>query len=495
MKYRATLGPTGDGLEALAEYVRELPEGGRNNNLYWAAIRAAEEDHQPDDIHALLLDAALAAGLTKVESARTIRSGLAYATRKDLWATREEGSGARDLRGFSVPSADDLTERVRRDFPDWPADWPTDDEHWRLYWAEHPESEREDADLFAAFPTVSSLIETWDPAKDAFTVERLLRPGYRCLIAAYEGVGKTYLAMQLALHFAYPYEAGAAFGEFDVNEALSVLYVDMEVGTGEALRRLQALARELSVNLDNDAENLRLLTLDDRTLSLKDKDDLAFLAMATDAVHGQTGRKVVLFLDSTDSLYGKELWGAGAEPYDEAIRYLMTGRREWLIVVTLVHTVKKPREQKGTYRVDLQDVLGNVTRQADSVLILDAKDDLTMVASVSKRPGRSRGILQRDKDGVTWRWTKDVGSTDFADGWKVPLDKVLAAIDSSASASGIFTQYGVTKRLEQLGTKVDKNTVGGYLKALVTQGRAAAVTDGNGYYMLEWGEKAEERGL
>jgi hypothetical protein len=304
-------------------------------------------------------------------------------------------------------------------------------------------------------------------------------------VAAYEGVGKTYVALQLALHFAYPFEAGAAFGEFEVNEPLSVLYVDMEVGTGEALRRLKALAKELSVNLGNDTDNLRLLTLDDRTLSLKSKDDLAFLAMAADAVHGRTERKVVLFLDSTDSLYGKELWGAGAEPYDEAIRCLMQGRREWLIIVTLVHTVKKPREQKGTYKVDLQDVLGNVTRQADAVLILDARDDLSMLASISKRPGRSRGVMQRDKDGVAWRWTKDLNSNEFADTWKVPLDVVLKTCEDVAGADGVFTAYKVTKRLEAVGRKVDKNTVGGYLRQLAGAGRAAQTTDESGWYLTE----------
>lgn len=468
---------TRTGLSYLASEVATTAEGNRNHKLYWAAIRAAEEDYQPDDIHSGLLDAARQAGLPKIEAARTIRSGLAYATRHDLWATRRSD-------GIGLPTDADLEAFTRSNLPDWPVDWPTDDEHWSMYWAAHPEGEREDAELFGAFPTVSSLIETWDPSKDEFTVERLLRPGYRCLLAAYEGVGKTYVALQLALHFAYPYEAGAAFGEFEVNEPLTVLYVDGEVGTGEALRRLKALARDLNVQLANDTESLRLMTLDNRTVNLRAKDDLALLAVAADAAHAQTGRKVVLFLDSADSLYGKTLWGSDAEPFDEAIRFLMTGRREWLITITLVHTVKKPRDQKTSYRVDLQDVLGNVTRQADMVLILDSKDETSMLATVAKRPGRSRGVLQRDADSNAWRWTKDIGA-DLGQTWKVPLEFVMVAINSasSAKADGVFTQYAVTKKLEAMGRTVDKNTVGSYLKQLAAAGRVMKAENDSGYYV------------
>lgn len=276
----------------------------------------------------------------------------------------------------------------------------------------------------APMARVSDLMGSWDPALDAFTVERLLRPGYRCLVAAYEATGKTYVALQMALSFVYPAQAGPVFGEFEVNEPLSVLYVDGEIGTGESLRRLRALAAELNVDL-SESDYLRLVTLDQRTLSLKDDDDVAYLARQAD--HQRKAfpdRKVVLMLDSADSLWGKGLWGSDAEAYDAAIKRLMDGRRDWLIVIVLVHTVKKPREQKASYKVDLQDVLGNVTRQADVVILLDTNgNELSLRAGVYKRPGRSQGILQRDEGAHAWRWTVELKPED--PDWPFKTDRNL----------------------------------------------------------------------
>jgi hypothetical protein len=281
----------------------------------------------------------------------------------------------------------------------------------------------------APMARVSDLMASWDPALDAFTVERLLRPGYRALLAAYESTGKTYVALQMALSFVYPEQAGPVFGEFDVNEPLSVLYVDGEIGTGESLRRLRALAAELHVNL-SDSDYLRLVTLDQRSLSLKEPDDVAYLTRQADQQRKAfPDRRVVLMLDSTDSLWGKGLWGEGAEAFDAVIRKVMDGRRDWLIVMVLVHTVKKPRDQKASYKVDLQDVLGNVTRQADVVILLDTNgNEFSLRAGVHKRPGRSQGILQRDEGGHAWRWTVELKNEDGDWPFKTPRNLVVQAL-------------------------------------------------------------------
>jgi hypothetical protein len=59
----------GDGA-ALAAWVASQPEGNRNAGLFWAACRAAECGHDP----ALLLPAAVQAGLPEAEAQRTIAS-------------------------------------------------------------------------------------------------------------------------------------------------------------------------------------------------------------------------------------------------------------------------------------------------------------------------------------------------------------------------------------------------------------------------------------
>jgi hypothetical protein len=55
---------------ALARWVAELPEGNRNNGLFWAACRVAESGLDPAD----LLPAAVTAGLSEAEALRTINS-------------------------------------------------------------------------------------------------------------------------------------------------------------------------------------------------------------------------------------------------------------------------------------------------------------------------------------------------------------------------------------------------------------------------------------
>ena len=72
--------PSGRSLDALARVVREAAEGERNRLLYWSSCRAGEHVRagrmDAETATATLRDAALAAGLSELETDRTIRSGL-----------------------------------------------------------------------------------------------------------------------------------------------------------------------------------------------------------------------------------------------------------------------------------------------------------------------------------------------------------------------------------------------------------------------------------
>lgn len=65
-------------LDALACAVRDEPEGNRNSLLFWAACRAIEDGIRADIAEAVLLRAALAAGLPDAESRATLDSALKH---------------------------------------------------------------------------------------------------------------------------------------------------------------------------------------------------------------------------------------------------------------------------------------------------------------------------------------------------------------------------------------------------------------------------------
>ena len=60
--------------DRLAAWVASRPEGARNQGLFWAACRMAEDGHRFDAAASLLGDAARSAGLTEREALTTIRS-------------------------------------------------------------------------------------------------------------------------------------------------------------------------------------------------------------------------------------------------------------------------------------------------------------------------------------------------------------------------------------------------------------------------------------
>jgi hypothetical protein len=117
------------GLDALADAVRNEPEGNRNHLLHWAAMRAVEEDHPAQDIRAKLTKAARDAGLTSSETAATIRSGLRRAERKGLRGTRVNGY-QRAAKTFAEWLADPVAQaewiKVQKDIADGLYDEPED---------------------------------------------------------------------------------------------------------------------------------------------------------------------------------------------------------------------------------------------------------------------------------------------------------------------------------------------------------------------------------
>lgn len=66
--------PTGGSVDHLAAFVAVQPEGNRNQGLFWAACRAAEEGTLDDGGAEALVAAAMSAGLTEAEARATVKS-------------------------------------------------------------------------------------------------------------------------------------------------------------------------------------------------------------------------------------------------------------------------------------------------------------------------------------------------------------------------------------------------------------------------------------
>jgi len=75
------LPPNGVRPDALASWMANRPEGGRNRALFWATCRMAEEGHSFHATSSVLADAARQAGLGDDETRATIRSAFRIATR------------------------------------------------------------------------------------------------------------------------------------------------------------------------------------------------------------------------------------------------------------------------------------------------------------------------------------------------------------------------------------------------------------------------------
>ncbi|MCS7325454.1 MAG: primase C-terminal domain-containing protein, partial [Thermoflexales bacterium] len=84
---------------SLVDFVRAAPEGERNSRLFWAACRVAERGLALADAEALLLPAALAAGLSEREARATIRSAYKQPVRKAARGERHSSAPFRVLTG------------------------------------------------------------------------------------------------------------------------------------------------------------------------------------------------------------------------------------------------------------------------------------------------------------------------------------------------------------------------------------------------------------
>jgi hypothetical protein len=269
---------------------------------------------------------------------------------------------------------------------------------------------------------------------DAWIIDGVLRPGRLLILAAAEGVGKSYARLEVAIRCATG--SGALFGHYPIPERVRVLTVDVENGAEEEARREDEVLEALELAR---ADLGDYWTVSLGGLSLTDPRDQRYLREAVSRVH-----PAVLILDTGSSMVGDE-WGTELK---DAVRFLreLAGESGCAIVVC-VHLVKPSRQQRKTkdapvHGQELADVMGQWTRSADSVALMSSAGPDRMLWTMRKRVSHSSLVLE-PAGGIFRVVTAVIGDDESAS----TRDRVLRCIATGhATAADIATYLRVSER-------------------------------------------------
>ncbi len=298
-------------------------------------------------------------------------------------------------------------------------------------WADTAPAVRENA-----LPDLADVSTLEAPATlDDWYFRDLLRPGKLMLIAASEGVGKSYIRKEMEIRLATG--TGALFGHYLACRSVRVGTVDEENGPDEEWRRDEELLAAIERTRKDLGDRYRRASF--LGLNLNDR-------RTQDYLRRQVGMGMdVLFLDTGGSMVDEE-YGA---PLRGAIRFLRTLLRQYptLSIVLSVHMVKPSRDPKATTskRRPLSDVMGQWTRSPDVVAVLTDLGADRFRWELVKRRGvaRSAGIVDYSSGLTTW-----VVDVDAAEEVASTSDtiRVLRAIAAGAAGwEAVTTGLGMRK--------------------------------------------------
>lgn len=292
------------------------------------------------------------------------------------------------------------------------------------------ESER----LRYPWPKPASEVDASIALEDDYLIDGIVRPGRLLVLAAAEGVGKSRARMELAMRLATGH--GALFDHYRIPARARVLTIDVENGDEEEIRREEETRERLGLDRSALTDYYRV-SLDG--LSLIDPHDQAYAMSAIGMV-----RPSLVVLDTGSSMVGEE-WG---EPLKDSMRFLrLVSRNYHCALVVCVHLTKPSRQARPTkepaqHGTQLSDVMGQWTRQADSVaLMADAGADRVRFA-MRKRVPPSELIL--DKTDGTFHAVQLIGGEDLGVDLTRRVLNVIAAGESDPDV--IATYLGVSKR-------------------------------------------------
>jgi hypothetical protein len=278
-----------------------------------------------------------------------------------------------------------------------------------------------------------------DPAvalRDPWRIEGVLRPGRLLVLASQEGVGKSYGRGEMAVRLATQH--GALFGHYPIAGRARVLLFDVENGEEEETRREEEILERLELDRAGLTDYWRVSL---EGLLLTDADDQLYVRDQIELAHPD----VVVF-DTGSSMVGEE-WGTELKL---AVRFLRALAREYgCSIVVCVHLVKPSRQTKRKdapeHGTDLSDVMGQWTRQADSVALMARTKDDMVVWSMLKRVPHSVLILAPDSG--TFRVVSAVSGGDLGLGTRDLVAHYLA--QGVTDTDTIAKTIGITRRTVQ----------------------------------------------
>jgi hypothetical protein len=220
---------------------------------------------------------------------------------------------------------------------------------------------------------------------DPWLVEGVLRPARFMVWAAAEGVGKSYGRAELAIRLATGH--GALFDHYPIPAPCRVLLIEVENGDDEEIRREEEILERLGLAR---ADLGDYWTLSLEGLALGDGADQEYVREAI-----RRAEPAVVIFDTGSSMIGDE-WGAELKA---AVRFLRgLARAQGCAVVVCVHVVKPSRQGKrgkdtAPHGQELVDVMGQWTRQADSVGLMSETSGGRVLWTMRKRVPRSTLVL------------------------------------------------------------------------------------------------------
>lgn len=250
---------------------------------------------------------------------------------------------------------------------------------------------------------------------DEYLIDGVLRPRAFMILAAAEGVGKSYVRLELGVRLALG--DGALFGHYPIVRKARTMVLNVENDPAEEYERERQVFARLDVERAQVRDYLRADARDFRLAAGEAALDAQLIAHRPD----------VLIIDTGTSAVDDE-WGTGLKETVRILRRLID--RHNVAVIVLVHLTKPPKEPgRTTHGTSLAAVMGQWTRQADAVALMADLSNGRAQWTMRKRVPHSSIVIAQDAG--LWQYVSAVSERRASND-----DRVLRAIAAGAGDEG-----------------------------------------------------------